>query len=458
MTAAANPGKAVMRTRLLLLPLLLSFLPVIAQESLTLQRAWQIALVQNLSLQQQAQQISRAQEELAIQKSGYLPTLSAGASYRFVSELARLELPFSLPNTPTEIEAGVKNQYALTLNLQQPLFTGFRTANLIRSARRQHQAQIEQREVLRNQLLLQVGLLYYDIQLNMLQQGVLQQAVERADLQLNKVRNLLQAGQATAFDTLEVANRRLQAASDRGRLEDDRSILLSQLSYLINTPGPVTVDSPATGSADLSLEPLQNYRQAALEKRPELRQMAALRQAQSFRTGALKSAYWPQIFASASYNYARPGVNFFRDQWMDYYTVGINLSWNLWDWKRDRRAVEQSRIEFRRLDLQSQQTVLDIQEQIDQAYQTLRGIRNQIHTQQKLVLQERERYRQMESRFDQGQASQLDLSSTDRGVTQAELQLRQLYIRWKQMKLRLSFATGEIGAAAQSPVSDTPQD
>ena len=430
--------------RHILFCLFLMVLPLFPQGGIDLSEAWQIALKNNLTLQQQQKQIRKALEEWRIQKSGYLPSIAASAGYNYVSELAVLELSLPVPGI-SEIQAGVKNQYDIAISLQQPIFTGFRTKNLIKAARQQHQAQQWQQEVVKNQLLFRIGQLFYEIHLNRNRQQVLREAIHRIDNHLELVRNLYQAGQAPAFDTLEVANRKLQTENQLLQLRNMERVLLTQFRHLLNSNEAVTVKPLPPEAVNISLASLDEYLGRAQQHRPELQQVMNLREGQQYRRKALQSAYFPQVFAAASYHYARPGVNFFRDEWMDYYTVGVNMQWQLWNWKRDRRKVEQAQLDYQRLELQNRQLLLDIRQQVVEAYELLKNDREQIALQKRLVHQERERYRIVQEQFSQGQASNTDLRNAETSLTQAELLLRQTYIQWRQHKLQLDWATGIIG-------------
>jgi len=415
-------------------------------QTLTLEDAWRIALANNLSLQQQEMLLRQAQEEVAIQKAAYLPALSTIATYGYTSEIARFQVPITFPGIPPiEIEAGTKDRYDVAAQIDQPLFTGFRTRNLVKSASEQFRAQSAQKEVTSNQILLQVGLLYCQTQLDYLQQKVLEQAIQRADHHLAKVRSFYQAQQATAFDTLEVANRKLQLQSQLQKLRDLHPILVSKLVHVLNLEYTPEVPEMSVENADLALRDLNEYQAVAISNRPELRQIGFMQRGQSFRVKALKSSYFPQLYASASYHHARPGVNFFRDEWMDYYMVGLNLRWQLWNWKQDQRQVEKARLDYERLDLQSQQLLLDVRQQVTEAFQQLQTVRQQIELQRQLVAQEGERYRITKQNYEQGYATSLDLSTAENTLTSSELTLKQNYIEWLQFRLQLQFATGKIG-------------
>lgn len=426
-----------------LIPLLL-LQTVWGQENLTLGQAWEIAVANNLNLQQQAQELRSAQTEVNIRKADYLPAVAAGASYNYVSELARLEFPANIPGFPAQIEAGANNQYDLSLNLRQTLFSGFLIRNRVRAAESLADAEQVRAEIARQQLLLQVGLLYYEIQSNLTRQAVLQEGIARIDNHLRLVRNFFHAGQAAAFDTLEAANRKLEQQNRLKNLENLQRILLTQFRFALNAPGAVTVQ-PLNLAAAQQPEPLDDFLNEALSRRPEIRYLELLGRAGEYRTGTARSRYFPQLAANAAWHYARPGVNFFRDEWMDYYTLSLSMRWDIWNWGQNRRQVAQSSLEERKLDLQRRQMALDIRQQVTEAYEYLDNARQQIQLQQRLVLQERERYRIAENQYNEGLVSNLDLSSAERALSAAELLLQDYYIQWHRQRLQLSFATGAIG-------------
>ena len=117
-------------------------LPLIvqAQGNLSLQDAWTIAFRNNYTIDQQEQLIQRAHEEIAIQKTDYYPSLSA------MGVLARAnfdKFPLNFPNTSGKVGLDL-----LSLSVSQPIFSGFRTKNMIASAREQLSTQEIQKQIL----------------------------------------------------------------------------------------------------------------------------------------------------------------------------------------------------------------------------------------------------------------------------------------------------------------------
>lgn len=430
---------------------ILIFLPITIQAQqktklFTLKEAFQLVETNNLSLKQLEQTIAQTEHEINLQKINYYPIISSSASYNHVSELAALEIPFQIPGVSIpSIEAGVKDQYDLAFIIKQPVFTGFRTKNLINAAKQQHQVEKIKKDVLQHQLLFQVGQLFYNTQLNLLQQQVLQKSIKRADLQLQKIRNLLEAQQATSFDTLEVSNRKLQISNQLVKLQHGEDILKSKLLFLLNVEKIEKIEVPSLHEIKLELNDLYFYQNIAISQRPELNQISALQKAQSFRVKVVKSMFYPQIFANATYHYARPGVNFFRDEWMNYYTVGVNLQWELWNWGRTKQQSQQTQLAIQQLDLKIQELILNIKQEVTEAYQYLVTTREQMFLQKKLVEQEKLRFQLMNKKFEQYLVTSLDVSDSENKLREAELALQNTYIEWLLYQLQLDYETGVIG-------------
>jgi len=422
------------------------FAQAIAQpQTLDLETAWHILLQQNLTLQQYERAIAQSKLETDVQKTNFFPTLAVVGSYRHLSQAPHIDLQFQLPGgQQPSFQAGLQNQYDFAAVVQQPIFTGLRTRNLVKSARSQNSALQVQMQVLQNQLLLQTGQLYYQIQLNRLQQGVLENSIRRAGVQLEKVRNFFLAGQATDFDTLEVFNRRLQIHNQLQNLKSVQRVLLSKFRYLLNQNEPLQIAPLAIDSLNMALETLESYQEQARASRPELRQLGFLEQAQTHRAKALQSVHYPQIFANVAYHYSNPGLNYVREEWMDYYTIGVDLQWQIWTWRRDSKKISQATLEVERLRLQQQDVLQKIRQEVEDAYEQLQSAQEQIVLQRNLVAQERERYRITNNRYSAGQATSLDLSTAESALTAAELQLQADTIKWYQSHLQLDFATGQL--------------
>jgi outer membrane protein len=423
-------------------------LPVLAQtvrQNLTLEEAIRLSLENNLTLMQQEDRIRQAEAELKIQKTGYLPSLNLGSSYNYTSELASLELPFSIPGVgAVTIDAGTKNRYDLNATINQPLFTGFRIRNLNKAAEQQMKESYSQNQIARNSILLNTHDVYYAAQLNLLQQNILSSSITRGEQDLQLVKNFLQAGQVSPFDTMKVANHVLNLNTQFQSLQHQQIIILSQLAYILNIQSISSIKPVDLKNIPLSLETFEYYKNAALKSRPELSQIRNQIAAQQYRRNALRSGFLPQVYGQASYHYARPGVNFFKDEWMNYYTIGISLNWELWNWGKTRNQVRQAQYTTSILTTEQEKLIESVKQDMKQAYESLFSDRDQIYMTTKLVDQEKERYRITREKYQQGLATTIDLSDAENSLTVAELQLQQSYINWLKDQVNMRYLTGTI--------------
>lgn len=440
-----NQGELMKKTVFLLL-----FVPVFLfgqTTKITLEEALKIVQQNNRTLQQARLSLAQSEKEIKIQRSNYLPSVQFGHKTSYVSEIAQISLPFSLPGIGTpQIEAGVKDQFDYNISLTQPLFTGFRTKNLVKSAIAQKELQSASLQAVQNKLFLQTGQLYYGIQLLGLQRDILQKGVERTEAHLQILRNMLQAKQIAAYDTLEAASRKLQMQTQQQNLMRMEQIQLSKFELILNASAPINLQKITTETAAFTApESRDDFLRAALENRPELEQLRKSITAGNYGVKAIESVYWPQVFAAAAYHYARPGVNFFQNEWMDYYTLGLQLQWTLWNGGRERKKAEKTRLDIEKVQLQFTDTEKAIRQQVEEAMLQLQNAQEQIALQQQLVAQAQERARVVSELYSQSQVGSLEVDDAEMALTQAELQLQSAKIEWFVQSLNMDYVTGMIG-------------
>lgn len=416
---------------ILLIPIYL-----MGQDRLTLEQSWVIALKNNYTIQQQENLIKKAQEEIAIQKTDYYPSLATSGLWA----RANFEkFPMKLPSESNKVGIDL-----VSLSINQSIFSGLKTKNLVASAREKLLAQQIKRSMIQNTVLVEVGNLYYEIQYNRQQQKVFEASINRIINQQKNINNLYLADQATPFDTLEISNKKLQLENQLAILHDMEEILWSNFKYLLNEEDLPPLPPLSPESIQFILLDQTDQIQQALQTRPELKNLSAQKKAQLIYSDVLKARYYPQLSASLGFNVLKMTGDLFIDEWTNFYSVMINFQWELWNWNRDSKKVQQARLDIQNIELQESQLVQDIKHQIRVAHQNLQSSQKKIKLQKKLVSQEKERYRITEERYNQGLATFLDLDSSELAYTEAETELHKYYITWYKNRLQLDFATGII--------------
>jgi outer membrane protein TolC len=414
-----------------------------AQDSeniLSLEKALELGKKNNLTLQQQLDRINQARSQLKVQKTGYFPKLTAGGFFNYLSEIPELNLPLG----PAGSEPATVKIYDLNISLQQPIFTGFRTRNMIKSAQEDLNNNESVLLAVRQQISYQICYLYYLAQLTRLQKEALQTSLNRSLNNLRLSKNLLLAGQARAIDTLNVANQCFKIETELNKISYSYELILIQLEEVINHSPIDGIASYSELDITLELEPLQTYLTRALENRPELSQIQYQIKAQQYRKKSIQSGYYPQLYGQASFHYLYPDAQIFKQKWTDLYFIGLNLQWEPWNWGRRKHEVHQISYAINQLGTEQEKQIQSIRNQVKQAYKNLQSDKDQILLTGKLLQQENERYTIIQNQYQQGLATTIDLNDAESALTSAQLQLLQAQIKWLQDRALLAYVTGKI--------------
>jgi len=405
---------------------------LLGQERLSLEQSWVIALKNNYTIQQQENLIIKAREEIAIQKTDYYPSLATSGLWA----RANFEkFPMILPSESNKVGVDL-----VSLSINQSIFSGLKTKNLVASAQERLLAQQIKKSMIQNTVLVEVGNLFYEIQYNFLQQKVLEASIYRINNQQKNIYNLYMAEQATPFDTLEISNKKLQLKNQLAILQDAGVILWSNFQYLLNEEELPPLNPLSPESIQFILHNRTDHIQQAIQTRPELQNLSAQKKAQLIYSDVLKARYYPHLSASFGFNVLKMTGDLFIDEWTNFYSVMIK--------------VQQAKLDIQNIELQESQLIQDIKHQIKVAYQNIQSSQKKIKLQQKLVSQEKERYRITEDRYNQGLATFLDLDSSELAYTEAETELHKYYITWYKNRLQLDFATGIISQNIEEVPND----
>jgi outer membrane protein TolC len=132
------------------------------------------------------------------------------------------------------------------------------------------------------------------------------------------------------------------------------------------------------------------------------------------------SEYWPTLAAFGNYTYTGSSDDLYFQNY-DYSTVGLSLTFNLWQGNRTKNAVEQSTITFKQTEEQLNQlkdfTILEVNSKI----QELKRVKSLIEVQERTVKLAQRAYDISKVRYQEGAGSQLELQNADQDLRQARL-------------------------------------
>ncbi len=400
------------------------------QEILTLEDCIDLALKTNPDVKISQYQIDLGQEQQKQSKNALLPTLDFESSYKkqsHVPEINISEMGFgAIPGFNTlnikPVEMGVKDSYDFRLTLSQPLFTGFSLKNNLLSSNSLLKSKEYEKKQNRLQLIYKVESAYANICLLKKQIEILEVSKKQITSHLNDIKNYFDQGLARYDEVMSVKVRLSEAdlslIKGQNALETACAVLASLVGRDISvdeTLKTLEINTMETVTINESI-------QMALDNRVEFDVLNSNKQALTFSKKAVSGAKLPNVFAYASYGYGKPGLDYVKKDWMDYWVAGLGLKWNLWNWKTTGSKVQQVKIKINVLEQNWEQLERMVTLEVKKAGYWVNEAVKSFNVTQQMVNQAEEAYNVVVNSYKNGQATNSQVLDAQSDLNRAKLE------------------------------------
>jgi outer membrane protein TolC len=302
--------------------IILNVLPSIAQQSITLEECYTL-VTENYPLAKQSQ-LMEVQNKLDadVISISKLPQFSLDAQATYQSDVIKVTIPNA------NIESLNKDQYRATLSVNQLLYNGGLTNASLKVNSAQLKTRQKQVEVSLYQLKQQINQLYFSILL-----------AQESELLLNAKQTLLQAKLKAVQAGIKYgvilpsSDKILEAELLKIRqqfqgLESNKTTLIKTLSSLIKQPlSAATLFQNALIETQLQTELTRPELEFFQLKKEEIENLESLMSKQNA----------PKLLGFATGGYGNPGLNMLDNSFQTFYTLGVKLNWNVFDWNSNRK-------------------------------------------------------------------------------------------------------------------------
>ena len=380
------------------------------------------------------------QEELAVQRSGaalrearglFFPTATLNARHtdvrgrvidfgEFINPVfATLNQLTGTANFPTDVELRLPLKQETSVRVAQPVFqpaiiAGYRAAGAVRDAQ----------EATRDARIFAVA--------GEIRSAYLQHAKARRLAELRAATRLLLEEQVRVISRLIEAGRATPEALSRARAElsdmiqreaEARQLVdASAQAFNMMLGRALTEEVAVEKEGDLAfgaMPSLEDALAAGTEGRAELRALGAAERAATAQRRAAQSNYLPNMAVALDYGVQGNDYRFSSD--VDFTTLSVVASWNLFNGGRDAARAEQADLEARRLALQGEDAKRGVELQVRLAWQAAEVARAGIATAEDQRVAAARTHELARRRAEEGLASPLELSQARTQLTAAEL-------------------------------------
>jgi outer membrane protein TolC len=404
-------------------------LPLAAQQAVSIDEAVATALSKDPGVISANLDALSASAKADAAKWKQIPSLSASAGAQLLSPLPDSSLSFG-PYT-FSIPSGMTHSFSFGLNLQFPVFTGFRVKESIAIAGLQAQAKDVAREQVKRSLAFDVRRAYWEAVRATYNRSTLEQNLELMKQNSELATQQLGQGVATRADQLAAQMRLEQSTED---LNDAASLqkraFLTFASLMGADVASLGISTAAEGASmpfELSTKPDAGALAkagtvdeaalvtAALAVRPETRGAELSRKLAEHSIELSRAALYPTVALTGSASYADPNQRVYfqtTDKFVLTGAVGLALSYDIGgvpaaldDIKAQGLAASKARSDEQR---QRNAIVMDV----ENCMINLERAERDLASTQAMVAQAEENLRVVQGRVAAGTAKDIDLSSS----------------------------------------------
>lgn len=319
-----------MKTKLIVLLLLLLSINSNAQQTLTLEDCYTL-VDKNYPLSKQAALLQqKSSYEIDALSKGKLPKIDVNAQATYQSDV------IGFPTTMPGVQPLNKDQYRTTLDVNQLLYNGGTIDANSKLKEAQTKTQQQQIEVSLYQLKTRINQYFFSVLLLQEKTALLMSKKESLTAKIKEVKSGVQFGAIlpSSEQVLEAEIIKINQQLTENKFENNK--LLNNLSKLTFSE----IDTETT-----LIQPI-SYSNNTNVTRPEIAFYDLQKDQLEFSKNVISKSNLPKINAFGQAGYGNPGLNMLDNSFQTFYIVGLKANWNVFDWgktKTDKKALDISK-------------------------------------------------------------------------------------------------------------------
>lgn len=399
-----------------LLIFLLSAISMYAQP-LTLADAEKIALSQNTSVRVKGLEEKNATSAKNIARSTFLPSASAFASYRYVSDYTQFELP--LPTGTQSVQLGDNDNYSVGLEAGYTLYSGGADTARYKRARKLEKAAKLGNLDARERTLYMVRSAFYQVLFLGESVRLAQESLDRVQEREKEAKEKYSAGAVPQTELLDAQTRRANQEFFLRDAKQQQREGLQNFALLLDFPSDKEIELSGALSQNPDLP--ENLSVKSVSQSPALQALAAQAEAAKDGQRATMASFYPRITAGARYEYMRPYLQV-NQEFDDLFSVNVQATlplftggdrWESYKTAKNQKEMAELQLSEARRSLESRASLLS--ERYSDLY---RGLSNRRENTKRA----RESYDSYQVAWRSGTATARDLSDAELLVFQAEIE------------------------------------
>ncbi len=423
----------IKRNNLIILIFILSNILIYSQSLsdstvvLTLDKAVNMALENNYDVQIANLNEMNAEAQITEAYGGAWPRLSFAGTYTRNLKLPVLFLPPNTPFNPSSstetFSLGANNSYNIGISLSQTIYDP-RLGTAISIAKQYSQYSKLNNQSTEDDVKAQVKQAFYGALLSKKLVEVNEEGYKVAKANKENTEALFKQGVASEYDYLrsevQLANVEPALIEAKNNFEMSKNNLKNLLAINLNTKIKIQGDLKVE---QIPAEQIENSNELLEQKNPLLQSLNIQKSILEENISIEKAAYLPTLKAFGSYAWQTEDNTFkFKNyNWANTFSVGLQLTYTLFDGFQRSAKVEQAEIGVKSLQATKSKTEESLKIGLLQAKLKMNEALDRIDAQQKSVEQAEKALKIAETRYKSGVGTQLEILDTQNALSQTRI-------------------------------------
>jgi outer membrane protein len=403
-------------------------------ETLTLQRAIDIALKNQPSILAGRSTVRASEATIGQAQANYYPQLTASGSYSKISP--------ATSGTGTGI-AGKYDQYSSSVGLSQTIFDFGKTPTQVRINSLNTESSRFDLDNTLNTVVFNVKQAFYNVLQAQRNRDVARESVKQFQQHLDQAQGFYSVGTKSKIDVtkaeVDLSNARLNLIKAENQVRLSR-VTLNTAMGIPDVPDYNLQDNLSYTKYGLLFEEVLS---TVYNQRPDLQSLLKKKEAAKSSIDLARKGYFPVLSGSANYAYSGAnssgGTGFPLNNGWNY---GVSISIPIFSGFDTKYKVAQAQANYDTVSANEQSLRLDIYSQVQQGYLTLREAEERISTSELTVRQAKENVELATGRYRAGVGSPLEITDALVGLNNAQVAYTQALTDYKNAQASIEKAIG----------------
>ncbi|MEI7594294.1 MAG: TolC family protein [Bacteroidota bacterium] len=274
-------------------------------------------------------------------RTNYYPNADVSGQITYQSDVIHVQMPQPVVDLGIALPPGIanpkvtippmqdpdKDQYKMTLDITQSIYDGGTTRKLVEVEKLNLGLDTLKLEVDVYQIRERINQVFFNILI--IQERLSLLALYKADLYIKQksLESATKNGISTRTDLLLLQSEIIKAEQQISELDYSKQASINVLSLYI--------DQKISYNSLFSVPDIKLANKQIL--RPEIDLFSAQKTRLEASMRLLNAKKMPKLYGFGQIGYGKPGLNMFKSEPDDYYILGAKLTWNAWDWNKNKR-------------------------------------------------------------------------------------------------------------------------